>query len=445
MKTLTKHQSLNAGQSGTMDNLPQDTDQLQKLLKSSSRLIETTCKLASLHDLDEVLNTITSKVCDALDCERASLFLYNSDRNQLYTRMVTELEIEEIRLPIDAGIAGWVARRRKLANIPIPFSDARWDSSFDKKTGFKTRNILAVPLISIHEGRLLGVLQLMNKGNEQQFDEFDEQLVQCFAMHAASALERAILIDHIRKTHLMEIDIEMGRTIQGSFLPKSTPIVEGYELSTWWEPAEAVSGDYYDFIEFDDERLGIVMGDVSGHGIGPSLIMASVRAMVHVLQKTGSTPEVLLSMIAESIAPDLQEGRFITFLLGALDPEKHLFNYSNAGHGPALHYQCKTNTFHHLETTCPPMGFIVDLDIPEATPIKLEQGDLLILATDGVIELKNKNDEIFARDRLEALISKCHEESTETILSNVREAVNNFHPEEHPPDDISMIIVKRQN
>lgn len=427
-----------------MEKVPQDTDQLQKQLKSSSRLIETTCKLSSLHDLDAVLNTITSTVCEALGCERASLFLYNEERNQLYTRVVTELEIEEIRIPIDSGIAGWVARRRKTANIPVPFADARWDSSFDKQTGFETRNILAVPLVSVHEGRLLGVLQLMNKSEDQQFDAFDEQLLQCFAVHAASALERTFLIDNIRKNHLMKIDVEMGRTIQGSFLPKSTPEIEGYELVTWWEPAEAVSGDYYDFIRFKDNRFGVILGDVSGHGIGPSLIMASIRAMVHVLKKTGSSPEVLLSMISDSIEPDLKEGRFITFLLGALDPENHEFHYSNAGHGPALYYESETNTFHHLETTSPPIGFIVETDVRAARPITLNQGDLLILATDGAIEVRNKKDDIFGRERLEEAVYEYRDKPAEMILSNVRDAIHNFHPEEHPPDDISMIIIKRQ-
>lgn len=426
-----------------MDKLPQEIDQLQNQLKGSTRLIETTCKLASLHDLDEVLNTITSTVCDAMDCERATLFLYNSDRNELYTRIVTELEIEEIRLPIDIGIAGWVARRRKLANIPNPSVDARWDSSVDKQTGYETRSILAFPLISVHEGRLLGVLQLINKCKEEKFSDFDEQLVQCFAVHASSALERALLIDHIRKTHLMEIDIEMGRTIQGNFLPKTTPDVPGYEVETWWEPAEAVSGDYYDFMRFNDGRVGVAIGDVSGHGIGPSLIMASVRAMFHVLKRTGSSPEFLLSLIAESIAPDLQEGRFITFLLGALDPDKHEFTYSNAGHGPALYYECETRTFHHLETTSPPMGFISDLDLPAADPIRMKTGDLLILATDGAIELRNPKEEIFGRERLEEVILNSHEEPADSIIANLRQAIHSFHPETRPPDDISMVLIKR--
>src|SRR5688572_6601604 len=164
-----------------------DAYTIQKRLKGSMKFVEVTCELAALHDLDRILETITSRVCEALRCERASLFLYDAATKTLRTHIATELEIEEIRIPIGEGVTGWVAQERAVANISKPQSDDRWNSSFDLRTGFQTRNILAAPLISTHDERLIGVLQLLNK-EEDEFDAFDEQLMQAFALHAAIAL-----------------------------------------------------------------------------------------------------------------------------------------------------------------------------------------------------------------------------------------------------------------
>src|ERR1700691_701701 len=100
------------------------------------RLLDVTCELASHHSLDQILRTVTSGACEALGCERASLYLYDADRQEVYTRVATDLEIEEIRSSIEIGVTGWVARNREVANIRDPPSDPRWNPAFDKKTGF---------------------------------------------------------------------------------------------------------------------------------------------------------------------------------------------------------------------------------------------------------------------------------------------------------------------
>src|SRR5690606_32135360 len=127
-----------------------------------------------------------------------------------------------------------------------------------------------------------GVLQLLNR-RSGAFDEFDEKLIQAFASHAATAIERGRLMEKARKSQAMQLALEMSRSIQTGFLPRQLPAIPGYDLAAWWQPAEEVSGDYYDVIPLPDGRIGLIVADVSGHGIGPSLIMASVRAMLRVL------------------------------------------------------------------------------------------------------------------------------------------------------------------
>lgn len=416
---------------------------LRRQLTGMTKLTEITCTLAAEHDLERILDIVTNGVCDALNCERASLFLYDESSNELSTRFVTELEIEEIRSSVDHGITGWVARERRIANIPDPHVDPRWNSSVDRETGFQTRNILAAPVISASGGKLLGVLELINR-SDGTFDLADERLLQAFAAHAATALERATLLNEVRQSQRLQSSVEIGRRIQAGFIPQRLPQIEEYELAAWWQPAEAVGGDYYDVVVLPDRRLGLVVADVSGHGVGPSLIMASVRAMLHVATRTCSDPGKILSLLAETIGPDLKNGRFITFLMVAIDCGRHEVTYANAGHGPALYFDRANGVFQRLQTTGLPLGFCKDFKISNGPKFKLDPGDLLLLATDGTVELRNPAGEMFGRERLEELVLQNRTLPAEQLIRLLTTAITDFYPGHHPPDDATLLLLERK-
>jgi phosphoserine phosphatase RsbU/P len=407
------------------------------------RLLDLTCELARHHSLEQILTTVTNGACQALGCERASLYLFDADRQELYTRVATELEIEEIRTPIDTGVTGWVARTRELANIADPPSDPRWNPEFDRRTGFRTRNILSTPIVAPQEDRLIGVLQLLNK-LDGPFNSFDEQMIRAFAAHAATALERASLEEEAQRSHELQTAVNMGRRIQQSFLPRHLPKIPGYDLAAWWRPAESVSGDYYDVIRLPDGRLGLIVADVSGHGFGPSLLMASVRAMIHVLARTSSDPSQIMSGLAEMIAPDLDEGRFLTFMLVALDPQTHQLTYCNAGHGPAFIYHRRTESFQVLQSTSLPLGFLTEFGARNGPTMEMGPGDLLMLATDGLIELQNQNHELFGRPRLESLIREYANLAVQDVVMAIQDEVAEFLGDCHPLDDVTLMMLERK-
>ena len=410
-------------------------------LNGLMKLVETTCELAAQHELDDILRTVTKGACEALDCERASLFLLDEERAELFTRTVTELEIEEIRFPVERGIAGWVVRNRQLLNIPDPYQDERFNPSFDRQTGFLTRNILAAPVVSPHDDRTVGVLQILNKQGGS-FEEYDENVLMAFAAHAATALERAKLLLEAKKSQEMRLALEMGRKIQSSFLPRSLPVVPGYQMAAWWQPAESVSGDYYDVLKLPDGRWGLVIADVSGHGIGPSLIMASARAMLRVMAGAGSKPNEILSRLSEAIYPDLQENLFITFFISALDPGRGELVYANAGHGPVLHFHRREAEFSTLEATGLPVGVLEENDYP-GERVPFAPGDCLVLMTDGAFELPNAEDQQFGVERIMRLIRENCDRSAKEIVETLRRAITAFDPHKLPPDDITLLIVKR--
>jgi len=422
--------------------IPLDAETLQHRLDGLMKLVDITRELAAKHSLNDVLQSITEKAVEALNCERASLFLYDEEKEELFTRVATKLEIEEIRSSIETGITGWVVRRKRVANIPDPQEDARWNSAIDKQTGFTTRNILASPLIATHDDRLVGVLQLLNK-HGTHFDEFDEKLVTAFASHAATAIERAELLERAERSQKLQFAVELGHRIQSGFLPEKLPKIEGYQLAAWWEPAEDVSGDYYDLIKLPDCRLGLAVADVSGHGIGPSLIMASVRAMLRVIVRNYSNPDDILERLSQSIDPDLKEGRFITFLMAAVNPTTHELTFCNAGHGPAFVYHKAGNEFDELKATTLPLGIRHEEGFPAGEPITLEKGDVVLLATDGTIELRNEEGEFFGKERLKKLVADhCHQ-TAEEIVQTLKTTIGEFRTDP-PPDDVTFVVLKRE-
>lgn len=422
------------------DRLP--LDELKQRLTALENLLDVTRYLAQEIDLTAVLEGVTRESSEALSCERASLYQYDAKRDELYTRVAMDLEIGEIRKPLGQGISGDVARTRKLANVPDPAADPRWDSTVDRATGYQTRNILAVPLLAMHDGALLGVLELLNK-RDGRFSAFDEEVAVAFSQHAAAALDRARLVAELRERSAIEVSLNVARDIQRGFMPHRLPSIAGYELATWWFPNQAVGGDYCDVIKLGKHKFGLVIADVSGHGLGPSLLMASVRAALRALAVEHWEPDVLLKLLGESMAADLQDGRFITLALVELDPACHMIEFANAGHAPALHYQSAQGKFHPLEATGLPLGVLDEPDYERGAPLLLEQGDIVLLCTDGIVEAMDHDDQQFGQQRLEQIVREHAGAPVADIVRRVGESVERHYVGESPPDDLTILAIRR--
>lgn len=416
--------------------------ELERRLAGLQRLLDATRSLAAELDLETVLGAIAQQACDALDCERASVFQYDAETQELFTKVVTELEIDEIRRPATAGISGRVARTRAIANIADPGRDPDWTAAIDRRTGFQTRNILAAPLASARDGALLGVIELLNKQGGP-FDAIDERLLEAFSQHAAVALDRARLVEQLRQREATIASLEVARQVQQSFMPERLLPLPGYELATWWFPNEAVGGDYCDVLPLADGRIGLVMADVSGHGLGPSLMMASVRAALRALVLEHESPDVLLRLIGQSLAADLQNERFITIILAALDAVNHTLRYANAGHGPAFVYRAANGQFEPLEATGLPLGVVDPPEVSLSADVGLQSGDLVFLCTDGVVDADNAEGVRFGTQRLEDLIRRHATLPVQKLVETIGHAVEQHYTGDSPPDDLTILAARR--
>ncbi|HEY1599667.1 MAG TPA: GAF domain-containing SpoIIE family protein phosphatase [Pirellulales bacterium] len=414
----------------------------QQRVAALNRLLEVTRRLAAEINLDKILGVIGAEACQALACERATVYQYNEQTGDLVTLAATDLEIAEIRHPLDQGISGYAARERTLVNVPDPSADPRWNSQVDRQTGYHTRSILAAPLVSPHDDALLGVLELLNNIGGP-FDTFDEELIVAFAAHASVALDRARLVERSRRNQAVEASLQIARDIQRGFMPGQLADIAGYDVATWWFPQQAVGGDYCDVLPLRGGDTGLIIADVSGHGLGPSLLMASTRAALRALLLDHSSPEVLLRLLAESLASDLVDGHFITMVVAVLDPVTHTLSYANAGHAPALHYMRSADCFVPLKATGLPMGVADKPDFPAAPPLRLAAGDMVVLCTDGIVEAMDAEDRPFGLARLEQVVREHAEEPMAELVRHVGEQVEQFYVGDHPADDLTILVARR--
>jgi phosphoserine phosphatase RsbU/P len=408
-------------------------------LPGLNRLLEVARVLALEIDLDRALDAIVQEACRALQCERALLYQYDPKRETLVTTAGTDVPIH---LAIDQGIPGYVVRQRQMVNVPDIAADPRWDSTYDEAAGYETRTILAVPLIAARDGRLLGVLEMLNNQGGP-FDADDESLAIAFSNHAAAALDRARLVDEIQRRKELEASLNIAREFQRRFMPSQMPQIPGYEAATWWLANEAVGGDYCDVIPLAAGCTAFCIADVCGHGLGPSLLMASVRASLRTLLLRETSPQLLLETLGRALLHDFHNGAFVTMFLAILDPRSHQIRFANAGQAPALLYHAESRSFVELESTGLPIGVIDPPDCPLGPVLTMHPGDMVILGTDGIVEAVDQRGTPFGIERLQECIGKCAGGSLPEMVREIGREVQLHYVGDNPPDDLTLLAVRR--
>ena len=410
-------------------------------VKTFQALLRVVSALQAEKDLDRLLNLILSSITPVLGAERSTLFLYDPQRHELYDKIAQKSEVKEIRIPVGKGIAGTVAETLKAVNIPDAYADPRFDGATDRKTGWRTRSILAVPLLT-HEGRLVGVIEVLNK-KRGSFDETDQKVLEAFSTNAAIALDNAFLVQQYVEKKRIEQQIEIARTIQLGLLPKEFPAGDGLDFAAHLEPCENTSGDYYDVFEAAHGRLIFVIADVTSHGIGPALIMSETRAFIRALAETLESPDRILTKVNHILAGDLTGGHFVTCFVGLFDPASGELSYANAGHDNVFIRRAQDGSVILLEATGMPLGILDDCDYPAGSPVCLKAGDILIMSTDGFVEAFDPSgQQMFGFARLSKVVDENASQKAGDVIRTIVQAVKNHSGQNRPADDQTILILK---
>ncbi len=408
--------------------------------KALRRVLEVTRKLGAPFDLDTMLTEVVDAARNVLDADRGTVFLYDDNSDELVVRVATKLGT--MRIPANKGIVGESAMSRKLINVPDCYADDRFNRAIDKETGYRSRCMLTIPLIGF-EDTLVGVLQILNK-SEGVFDEQDEFVATALAAQAAVVLHRAWLIESMIATERLDREITVARDVQMGTLPKEMPVIDGYGFAGAFSPTDQTGGDLYDLVPLANDRTFLLMGDATGHGIGPALSATQVRAMLRVALRLGANLDDVFVNINDQLVDDLPDDRFVTAFFGMLDAQNHTVQFHSAGQGPILHYHAADNSYDWHEPSTFPLGYMPQDNLGTAVSLKLEPGDILGLISDGIYEYENEVGLQFGQKGVASVIDALPGGTAEELVPAIMHATRLHGGKAPQADDITIVLVRRQ-
>jgi phosphoserine phosphatase len=417
-------------------------DQPSRSPRLSSRDIEpilaVTRSLAAPFDLTTMLATVIDAATQVLDADRATVWLYDSETDQLVLEVATD--IQPVRVSANTGIVGSCARSREVINVPDCYADPRFNPEIDKRSNYRTRCMLTLPLID-HKDVLVGVLQVLNK-HEGVFDRDDEALARALAAQCAVALQRVRMTEALIEGERMRQELELARVVQQGTLPAAMPVVPGYDVHGAFQPADLTGGDTFDAAVLDQGLL-LVLGDATGHGIAPALHVTQMHAMLRMAFRMGADLDTAFVQVNNQLADSLPDDRFITAFIGILDPATHRLRFHSGGQGPILIFDATSGTCQSLNPTSFPLSVLPLASVPAAVTVDMKVGDMLIVLSDGIFEYHDAQREEFGVQRVVDIVRSDSDRTmaqlADALLASVRQFANGAVQE----DDMTLVLVKR--
>jgi phosphoserine phosphatase RsbU/P len=311
-------------------------------------------------------------------------------------------------------------------------------------SAFGTASVMAAALS--YGKQDLGVLAVANGSLGAPFSQADFVVFKSIAEQSAFALYNAIIYSMANEKKRLDHDLEIARDIQRILLPAEAPAINGFQISGISVPARQVSGDYFDYIQVDDERLGVAIADVSGKGVPASLIMAICRSVLRAEAARNPSPADVLRKVNRQLYPDIKEDMFISMAYLILDHQHDGVTLARAGHDAPLLYKGHSQTVTPVKSP----GMVVGIDsgnvfdrLTVDFAVPLERDDCLVLYTDGVTEALNADGDEFGLDRMIQSVRASATDGAQTIVKSIIEEVRNFTGSCPQNDDITLIAIRK--
>ena len=407
-------------------------------------LLELSQRISRTLDLQVVLNDLLHVLRSAVAYDAAGIFVLNqavplvrrTDPNLIAGMMQVGFEnapMDDPMLRSGKGIVGHVIHTGEIVNAPDVRRDPRYVAG-----RAATRSELAVPIVS--EAGTIGCLNV-ESDRVSSFTAADAELLQFFASAAALSIAKALFHREVLEKQRIEDQLKVAREVQSGLLPGAPPDLPGYDIAAVNLPTQAIGGDYYDYVPLNENRLGLVVADVSGKGIPAALIMATFRAALRTeMRRRVSLPAVTAQLNA-AVLEFRDAARFVTAFCGVLEGASGRVTYVNCGHNPPLllHGGGGRETLRRGGSA---LGLFAGERFKTGTA-SLERGDSLVLYTDGVVEPENEHAAEFGEERLEAAIRAVAGRPASEALRSVIEATQAFSGRDRYDDDFTLVVVRR--
>lgn len=419
-------------------SLERENQQLRRAVEELSVLNELSIAISSSHGTEEVIQTIIRRSTKAISAEQGVITLVGddvSDPTKTLVRTMASSGDREAYSP-DQNLLGWMYINRKPLVVNDPQNDSRfqgvnWNNSI--------RSLVSVPLQV--NSKLVGVLTLYNKKRGGEFSIEDQRLLSILAGQSAQVIETARLYEEEKKLATVQQELNLAYEIQTNLLPSKAPEINGFDIAGMSVPAQSVGGDYFDYIKIDDYHWGMALGDVSGKGMGASLLMANCQATLRGQAQFGLSVHETVERSNHLLSDNIRRGSFVTLFYGVLDAISGQFKFCNAGHNKPYVVRAD-GSLEMLTLGGLVVGFMGSQKYKEDSII-LNQGDTLFVFSDGVTEAMNHNHDQFEEERLETILKNIGDVSAQTYIDTVHAAVKKHAAGAPQNDDITMLVLKR--
>jgi len=450
--------------------LEEEKEQVQKLEQEKDLVLSFLEKAgdtftAGVH-VEELLKVALDSACNSLKATGGAIFVYNRMDRSLKAQKIEGVFppffetgeialdkaaskpkflnslVEKHKIKMGADIIGDVAQSRTPLLIGDGDSESRLPHVSDPS--MQIRSLAAVPLIVQND--LFGVMAVVNKmPSEESFSQVDLSLLESLADQVALSLSNARLHETRQQKETIDRELVIAKDIQQLLFPKTSPKIPGFDLSYMTQSATEVGGDYFDFIPIDENRIGIVIADVSGKGVPGALIMTMVRSIMRSIAPGSLSSRSVLCELNKQISKDLKQDMFITMLYMILDSHNRILTFVRAGHDPLIHYHTQSKKSELVSGKGMAIGIMEGPEFEEMLEervIKLDPEDVVCIYTDGATEAKDSNGKEFGREGLCDAISVAVSGSAQSIALNIRQRIYRFTGGTPQHDDLTLLVLK---
>jgi serine phosphatase RsbU (regulator of sigma subunit) len=402
-------------------------------------------KIRGTLDLDKILNLLLDLLANIIDYDAAGIFILSEDINhpgyhQTKQKIASMVQRGFGNLPLESdamlmegkGIIGQTIKSGKSIILNDVTKDERYIAGRKE-----TRSEITAPIL--RNGKTIGALNV-ESDKLAAFDPADIEALNFFAEASAISIEKALLHYQILEKKKIEEQLKLAKDVQLSLLPGSEPEIPGYTFASVCIPTYEIGGDYFDYVPIDEDRIAIVIADVSGDGVPAALIMAAFRALLRYNARLFSNPAELMQLMNEHVSEFMRKRDFISIFYGILNHKDHSFIYSNCGHNPALHLSSKKIKL--IEGGGPSLNLLKDAEF-KTFELKLERNDQILLYTDGVVEVFSKEKKQFGLDRLIDIFNFNIDRTPTEIIEKIIFSTKEFSSSDFYNDDFTLLVLKR--
>jgi len=243
-------------------------------------------------------------------------------------------------------------------------------------------------------------------------------------------------------TEVVQQEMRIARGVQLTMLPDNPPLIEGLDIGARIEFCADIGGDLFDFSRLRSGKLGVSIGDVSDHGVGPAIVMSSSKAMMNALEQYTEQLARMFGLLNNLLEETTEDERFITLFYGLIDPPNRTMEYVNAGHDSPIIYRKRTGEFEELKSTGMALGIAPEQEYSVGGPVQFSTGDMMLLTTDGIWEAMDPDKTAFGKERVFELLTDMHDQPCQAILDELFERVEKHCAGEEVKDDQTTVLLK---